>query len=492
MESLDSRAVRGIRALLVRQGFLQLFSLTGSVILARILAPNQFGLFATVSVSVTLIGFIGNFGIAPSFIQRRAALTDRDLQVGFTLQQILTTGIVALLFLAAPWLTHLFQNSYPDLTWLLRALEFSLYLTTWRAMSALQLERQVRYSRLAWIEVAEQVVYQVVAVSLAVAGYGVWSLIWAVLIRGMLGTVLVFLAAPWRIRLAFDRPLAREILAYGIPFQIQLIINYGGVTLPALVVGMLIGPRAVGYVTWAQNYGSKPLDVVQNVMRVGFSHFSRMQDDRAKVERTISRYLTFLLLLSGCWLACVATAGPDLVRWIFTAKWTPAVPALILCAVALNGSVLSSVGAVTLNSLGLVNFATRVMILRTVSNIGLSILLAVHVGFVGAATAWAASSLMEGLLMYAGLGRGTWRRVLVPLAWIPIVVLAAVLAGNLIAHMALPLKPRAFATLGATCLVYGGATWIAGPTWLKGTMLRRFRLLTPRWGGGGATLAEGA
>jgi O-antigen/teichoic acid export membrane protein len=490
MENLDRRALRGIKALLVRQVVLQLCSLIGSVVLARLLAPSQFGLFTTVSVSVTLLAFLGEFGLAPSFIQRRAELTDRDLQVGFTIQQVLTTGIVVVLFLSAPWISRIFAKDYPDLTWLVRALACSLYLTTWRSMSALQLERQLRYRRLAWIEVLEQGSYQGVAVGMAVAGFGVWSLIWAVLARGVLGTLLVYLAAPWKIRLAFDWRLCREILAYGIPFQLQLIINSGGIMLPALVVALRVGPQAVGYISWAQNYGNKPLDVVQNVMRVGFSHFSRIQDDREQVERILRRYLLLLLVFSGLWLATVVTAGPAFVQWIFTNKWTPAVPALLLYAVALNFSVLSSVGAVSLNSVGLVKYATQIMVIRTIVNVTLSVALVIQFGYIGVPLAWAAAAALEGVLMFRGFGPGAIARTLLPMTWLFLPLGASVALGLVAAHAPLPLRPRAFITLGVTCAVYAGVVWAMCPQWLREVVRRKVRSL-PRHSGGIGLHASG-
>src|SRR3954454_1027103 len=133
---LDTRAVRGIRSLLIRQVCLQLISMVGSITLARLLDPKEFGMFAVVSVCVVLISYFGDFGIAPSFIQRRNELMTKDLQVGFTLQLGLTAAIVALLFVAAPWLSDLLGSSYPDVTWLIRALALSLFMTTGRAMSA--------------------------------------------------------------------------------------------------------------------------------------------------------------------------------------------------------------------------------------------------------------------------------------------------------------------------------------------------------------------
>jgi O-antigen/teichoic acid export membrane protein len=177
--------------------------------------------------------------------------------------------------------------------------------------------------------------------------------------------------------------------------------------------------------------------------------------------------------MSGVWLACIASAGPDLVHWIFTDKWSPAVPTLMLYALALNFSVLSSVGAVSLNSLGLVNYATRVMVLRTVVNTALSVVLAKRIGYNGAAIAWVVAALLEGQLVYAGLGRGAWRRILGPVAWIAIPLLLGVLVGTIAARLALPLRPRAALTLAGTCIAYGGAAWLLGPPWLREATRRR-------------------
>jgi O-antigen/teichoic acid export membrane protein len=275
-----------------------------------------------------------------------------------------------------------------------------------------------------------------------------------------------------------------------VPFQIQLIINAGGIMVPSLVLAVLIGPRAVGYLSWAQNYGSKPLDVVQNVMRVGFSHFSRIQDDRARVEQTIVRYLTFLLPLSGCWFACTATAGPDLVHLVFTQTWAPAVPALILFAAALNCSVLSSVGAVTLNSLGLVRYATRVMVVRTMAHVALSVLLAMRFGFTGVAIAWCMAALLEGQLIYTGLDRGAWRRVLGSVAWVALPVLVGVVLGSVVARLPLPLRPRACLTLILTFLAYWTAAWPASPRWLRELLLQRAGANVPGHWRGAVVLPE--
>src|SRR5205085_11764105 len=124
MENIHAQARRGIKLLLVRQIFLQIFTFAGGVILARVLGPAQFGLFAIASFWVGILALVGDFGLAPSFIQRRAELTERDLQVGFTLQQMMSTVVVLALLLGAPWVAALYPKAPHETEWLVRALAF--------------------------------------------------------------------------------------------------------------------------------------------------------------------------------------------------------------------------------------------------------------------------------------------------------------------------------------------------------------------------------
>lgn len=479
MSDIHARAKTGIKLLMGRQVFLQVLTFGGGVVLARVLGPAQFGLYAIATVLVSAFAMLGDFGLAPSFIQRKEDLTELDLRVGFTLQQIFTTAVVGVLFLAAPWLVHLYPKAPPETVWLVRTLAFSLYLTSWRSMSALQLERRLRYDRLAWIEVAETLAYQGLAVGLAVAGYGVWSFVWATLVRGLLGTVLVFGLAPWKVRLGYDRAIARDILRFGIPFQLQSLANQVGSWIMPLFVGALIGPQAVGYLTWASSNGKKPLILVDNVMRVAFPHFSRIQNDRAEVERILTRYLAGLLLVAGLWFAVILVAGPSLVEWLYTKKWLPAVPALALCAAAMGFDIISWVLGVTLNGLGQVHFTTRIILSRTIGSVALSIPLVIWIGFLGVPVAYLMSSAVTIPWMFLGLGRGAFSRILRQIAWVTVPIAASLIIGLLSLKLPLSLQFHAVLTSIVVLLVFSGGVYAAGPTWLKKMIVVRLSYSLP-------------
>lgn len=479
MSDLHARAKQGIKLLMGRQVLLQILTFGGGIVLARVLGPALFGLYAIATFLISAFALLGDFGLAPSFIQRKEELTELDLRVGFTLQLVISTVIVALLFVAAPWLAHLYPKAPPETVWLVRTLAFSLYLTSWRSMSALQLERHMRYDRLAWIEVVETLSYQGLAVGLAVAGYGVWSFVWATMVRGILGAVLVYLAAPWRIRLSFNRRVTADILRFGIPFQLQNFVNALGGWATPMLVGALIGPQAVGFLTWASSNGKKPLILVDNVMRVAFPHLSRIREDRDEVERTVVKYLTCLLLPAGLWFTLLLVVGPSLVKIIYTDKWAPAVPALILSAFALMGDIFSWVFSVVLNSMGRVSHVTKVYTIRSIANIVISAALISMIGFNGVPVAYLITISIFNIWLVAGAGANMGQRMIWQVSWTGLPIMASAVLGKAVTYLYLsPLLQTFMITITIT-VTFIFVSWVAAPlqtrTWIVSNLNRRAR-----------------
>jgi len=343
----------------------------------------------------------------------------------------------------------------------------TLYLTSWRSMSALQLERRLEYTRLAWVEVVEVVSFQSVAVVLAALHYGVWSLVAAALARASLGLILLYFAAPWPIRFGFDRATAREILRFGVPFQLQQAVNQAGSWTTPLLVGSVVGPRGVGLLTFASSNARKPLLLVDNVMRVAFPHFSRIQDDRDEVERILVRYLTYLLVPAALWSAAVLIAGPSLVAAIYGTKWSDASLALILFSFALMPDVIQWVLGVTLNSTGSVRSVTRIVFFRSALQIVLSVPLVLVIGYNGVPVAYLVSAVVVIPWLVRLLRPGVGRHLVAQLRWIAIPFAAAIAAGAALLFVPLPTGARAALVTTVVLLVFIAVAWGAKPRWLS-------------------------
>lgn len=476
VSNLNQQAKRGIKLLLGRQALLQILTLGGGIILARTLTPAEFGLYAIATFIVGTISLFGDFGLSPLLIQRKAQISARDLEVGFTLQQIITTAVVGILWCTAPWLAQLFPKAPPETVALIRALAFTLYLASWRTMSALQLERDLQYGALARVEVVEGLLYQGAAVLLAVVGCGVWSFIWAALLRGVVGGWLLYLSSPWRVRLRFDRAIARDLIRYGFPFQLQMLANQLSNWATPLLVGTLIGPTAVGYLSWATSNGKKPLLFVDNIMRVAFPHFSRLQADPAEMERIMGRYLAWLLVPAGLWFGVLLTAGAPIVQTIYTAKWTAAVPALILSAAGLFFDVIGWVIATGINATGRVHFITRIVLLRSVAHVALCFPLVHFLGYNGVPAALLLASALSIPWIVHELSPGATGRLFAAVRWMLVPFLGSMAFGLAVQTLALPAMARAFLIGGLVTLLYAAAVWWRAPAWFKAPILARLPL----------------
>jgi O-antigen/teichoic acid export membrane protein len=473
---INRRVQRGIKAMMSRQVLTQVLTFFGGILLARHLVPADFGLYTIATFFVQTVAQFGSFGLAASLVQRRNELEERDLVVAFTLQQLAIGTIVLLLILAAPLVPQLYPHAPPGLDWLIRAMSVTLFLTSWRTMSELQIERQLGFDKLAVIEVTESLIYQGMAVALALSGFGVWSLVAALLVKSVVGAALAYWVAPWPLRFGWDRKLALDILRFGLPFQLTSLLNSAGGWITPLLVGPLIGPQAVGYLGWAAANGKKPLLLVDSVMRVAFPHFARLQDQPDEVERMMQRYLGWLLVPSALWFTLLVTAGPPLVALIYTAKWLPAVTALLLSAAAVALDCIVWLVGQTQNALGLIRLALVRAGTRSGLNIALSIPLVLWLGYDGVPIAYIVALLLSLPLTFNGLRRGAIRRTLGPQAWIAVPTAAGCAAGLLVRRVEMPLLWSGLVIATVSGLVFLAVCTALAPGWMRETVFRRLRL----------------
>src|SRR5688572_4757257 len=172
---IHQRAQRSLWLVLSRQALVALLMFASGIVLARTLAPADFGLFAIAMFVVVFIGMIADLGLHAALIQRSADLSTHDLRAAFTAQQLAATVAIVLLWPAAAWLPSIYPKASPELVGLVRLMSADLYLLSWCRPSEAILERSLRYDRLVPIDVAGASIYGLTGIVLALNGGGVWS-----------------------------------------------------------------------------------------------------------------------------------------------------------------------------------------------------------------------------------------------------------------------------------------------------------------------------
>ncbi len=351
-ESLKRRARRGVVLLVARGVVVQLAHLGGTVALARLLRPEDFGIFAIVQFVVAFFAFFGEAGLGAALIQQHGLPSQRRLSSVFSLQLLLSAGVVILVGLSADLVTRAWPSLPAAAPWLLRALAFSLLLTGVRVVPSILMEREMQFGRLSVIEVVQTILYYAAGVTLAWFGAGVWALAAAVLVQSATGAAGSFLAHPWKPDAVLDFDEIRSIIRFGLTYQVKHVVGFvNGAVVPAYA-GIVLGSRAVGFIEWAQGTAFFPLKLVEVMTRITFPLFSRIHRDRELFARTLERVVLLCAMATLFMVGLFLGIGPGVTRVVFSAQWLPGLPLLYVYALAIGIGFLSPLVGAALDAMG--------------------------------------------------------------------------------------------------------------------------------------------
>jgi len=459
---IHGRAQRSLWLVSVGQTLVALLGFASGVVLARRLSPADFGLFAISTFVVVFVGMIADLGLHAGLIQRREELTTHVMRAAFTVQQTAATIALLLLWPAARLLPVLYPAAAPELVTLVHVMAADLYLLAWCRPSEALLERSLQYHRLVPIDIAGATVYFGLAIILAMSGVGVLSFGIAWIASSVCRLALVTRAAPWSVGFVWDWHTARSVLRVGLPLQGSRAIAQAQYWVTPTVVAATIGPTAAGMLQWAAGNGRKPLDLLEQLARVALPHFSRLHHDEHELAETVSRYAGGFILLSGFWLVLVAVAGRDLVRLIYTDRWLPAVPALVLFAGVGTIVAIRLVATTALAGLGHSGLIGRVTIVSAVVTVIASVALVPVLGGLGVPIGQLIGALVAMPWLVAGLGHHAATRLVQVAASALVPMGAAVAAGVLVQMSSLDPARRGVLAAGVMFIVYATATSFTG------------------------------
>ncbi|PIU03857.1 hypothetical protein COT44_01070 [Candidatus Shapirobacteria bacterium CG08_land_8_20_14_0_20_39_18] len=297
LPTVKTRAVRGVLALSGRTFILQIVSFLGFFFLTVLLKREEFGLFFAVSELVAILGYFSDIGLAAALIQKKETPDDKDIRSTFTIQQILVLSLLLVAFLLTGSIKN-FYNIPENGIWLLWSLLIGFFLASLKTIPSVLLERKLRFDLLAVVEIFEALVFYTIAVVLAWKGFGINSYTVAILARGVVGVILVYIFSPWPVGFAFERQSLKHLLKFGVPYQANSFLAVIKDRMMNVVLWKIIGVDGVGILGWAQKWAQMPLRFIMDpVMKVTFPAYSRMQEDKVELKKAIEKTIFFVSLL---------------------------------------------------------------------------------------------------------------------------------------------------------------------------------------------------
>lgn len=379
---------------------LQVIAFVSTFILTVLLDPAVFGVFFVVTAVVNFLNYFSDIGLAAALIQKKTEPTPADLSTTFTIQQLLVGVMVIFAFLLAQFIAHFYTLGNGGL-FLYRSLVVAFLLSSLKTIPSVILERRLDFKKLVIPQIAETLIFYLVAIFMAVRGLGVASFAWAAIARGITGTTLLYLIAPWKPTLAINWESAKRLLSFGLPYQANSLLALVKDDLLTIFLGKILPFTQVGYIGWAKKWAEIALRLIMdNIIKVTFPTYSRLQHESLLLAKALKKSLLFLSLLTFP----IAIGMMLLIRPFIEVvpkylKWEPAIPSFYLFTVSAILATLSSPLVNALNAMGKVKYTLQLMILWTILTWTLVPLLVSRMGFHGVAM----SAVLIGFTSFAPL-----------------------------------------------------------------------------------------
>ena len=307
---------------------LRLGSLGLGIVLARVLAPEAFGVYALALTVQSVLMALSDFGLSTDLI--RTSEPERRAPTTAVLGLVLGGTLGAAMAASAPMIAA--ATGSPETAGVLAVLAITLPLAGAGVVPYAALQRRFAQRPLFLIAAVDFAVSTAITLALLAAGTGVVALAIARVAAQTCTMVLLFVAARERPRLGWDREVAPSALRFGLPVAIANLISWGVLGTDKVVIAGLIDPVALGYYVLAFNISTWPMTAVGQVVRsVALPAFSRAHEDGRPLPVAAATGLTWALAAPlGALLAALAA---PLVHVVYGERWAPAAAALGLLGV---------------------------------------------------------------------------------------------------------------------------------------------------------------
>lgn len=373
----------------------------GDIVLARLLAPEHFGVMAIALALVAVTEGATATGFESALIQRQDRPEDY-LDTAWTFELVRYAGLFGLLFVAAPAIATFFEA--PDAELVFKVVALSFLFQGARNIGVVFFKKRLEFHKQFVLEIVPACVYLLVAIVLAILWRNVWALAWAVVARRAVACATSFVLHPYRPRLSVSLERARTLFSFGkwiLGSSILVMFRAQGMS---LFVGKLFGMALLGFFNRAEAFTTLLFAQLNEVVwKVGYSAFALLQREPERLREVYLKTATLLTFIGFPIAAGMFVLSEDLVRLLLTPKWLPAVPLMRIFCIQGMLSFANTAPAILFQAVGRPAVGTK----ATLAAIGVLLVLiypaSVRFGMVGAAGALLAGTVFTSPILW-GMG----------------------------------------------------------------------------------------
>jgi lipopolysaccharide exporter len=362
----------------------KLLVLATTIVLARLLTPDDFGLVGIGLLVISYLDLVNDFGINAAVIQHRGDPV-RVANVAFWVNISLAVVLTTLAIVGAPLVADFFDE--PRATNVVRVLALTMLLTSAGAIHEARLRRGMHFSRRLLPELARAVAKGGTAIALALSGAGVWSLVWGQIAGELVAAACYWIVMPWLPRPTVDRRLTRDLFRFGSHIATVGLLGTVLRNIDYVVIGRALGTRALGLYTLAFRLPQLLVEgAVTIVGQVAFPAFARVQAEPRRLRNGLLRGLRLTsLVITPLSIGLAFTADP-FIRAVYGERWVAAIPVMQLLALYMLVQGATRLCGDVYKAMGRASLLSRLALVKLVVTVPL-VLVAAEYGIVAVAAA---------------------------------------------------------------------------------------------------------
>lgn len=314
-----------------------------SVVLARLLAPEDYGIIAMVLIFITIADVFVSSGFATALIQKKDS-DDTDFSTMFYCSLVVSVGIYFLIFLSAPIIAQFYDS--PILIPVLRVFALRIPLSVYNTIQHAYVSRHMLFKRFFFSTLFGTLLSGVVGIVMAYMGFGVWALVAQYFTNTIVDTLVLAVTVPWRPKRLFSWLAAKSLMNYGSKILLADLSGTFFGQLRSFVIGKVYTPADLAYYNKGQQLPNLiSSNVSTSIMTVLFPAISNDCDDIERVKQMSKKALQILSYVMFPMLTGLAVVAEQIIVLLYTSKWSECIPFVQLFCIS------SAIGMVTITTL---------------------------------------------------------------------------------------------------------------------------------------------
>lgn len=318
-DSLKSQAVKGVVWSAVERFSVQGIQFVLSIIIARLVAPSEYGLIAMLGIFLAIAQTFIDSGFSNALIQKKDR-TEEDFSTVFYFNIVVSLVVYLILFLSAPYIALFYKEPLLDI--ITKWVGLNIIISALSIVQRAKLTIQLNFKTQAKASLIAVVISGICGITMAYYGYGVWALVCQSLLNNLLNTLLLWVFARWMPAFIFSWQSFRGLFSFGSKLLLSGLLNTIYLNLYTLVIGRKYSATDVGYYNRSYSIAQYPsVNIVGVITRAIYPIQCEMQHDEERLESSFIQYLQMSCYIIFPLMVGLAVLSKPMVLVLLTDKW---------------------------------------------------------------------------------------------------------------------------------------------------------------------------